>query len=260
MPRLALAAFILLAAPSAFAQVVPSPASPAGLPQWDVVSVKKSNLSACAQSLLLPTPDGMHIECLSLQVIIKQAYGIVEDSRILGAPSWLKDTFYSIDAKVSGDDAAAFAKLSKDQRNLMLQELLADRFKLKAQRETRDFPIYALVVAKNGTKLKEWKPGESGTPMMRMKDRGEIEATGSTLDFLPVLLTRELDRPVVDKTGLTGKYDFTLQFTPAASESTDSTAPSIFTAIQEQLGLKLEPQKAPMDVLVIDHIEPPSPN
>ena len=95
---------------------------------------------------------------------------------------------------------------------------------------------------------------------MRMKDRGEIEATGSTLDFLPVLLTRELDRPVVDKTGLTGKYDFTLQFTPAASESTDSTAPSIFTAIQEQLGLKLEPQKAPMDVLVIDHIEPPSPN
>jgi uncharacterized protein (TIGR03435 family) len=234
-------------------------AAPARLPEWDVVSVKAAHLP-CSQSILNPTPDGIDVECLPLQFVVRFAFGINEDSRILGSPSWLKEVFYSIDAKVSGEDAAAYAKLSKEQRNLMLQALLADRFKLKSHRETRDLPIYALVVAKGGSRLKEWRSDESGMPLMRMRGRGEIDATGSTLEFLPALLTNELDRPVINKTGLTGKYDFTLKFTPGQSAGPDSEAPSIFTAVQEQLGLKLEPTKAPLDVLVIDSIEKPTEN
>jgi uncharacterized protein (TIGR03435 family) len=99
--------------------------------------------------------------------------------------------------------------------------------------------------------------------MMRMKRDGEtleILATGMHVQSLAPFLLREVGRSVVDKTGLKGTYDFTLQFTPQQSTATDSTAPSIFTAIQEQLGLKLESQKAPMEVIVIDHIEKPSEN
>jgi uncharacterized protein (TIGR03435 family) len=204
------------------------------------------------------TPEGIKIECLPLQVLVKVAFGITEDSRILGAPSWLKEIFYSIDAKVSGEDAAAYAKLSKEQRNLMLQALLADRLMLKSHRETRELPIYALVVAKGGLKMKEASPDEAALGTTRMRGNGEIDVRASSLDSLPPYLARELDRPVVDKTGLTGKYDFTLKFAPVQGAEPDSDAASIFTAIQEQLGLKLEPSHAPLDVLVIDHVLKPS--
>ena len=96
--------------------------------------------------------------------------------------------------------------------------------------------------------------------MLRMRGRGEIDSVSMPLHSLPSMLARELDRPVVDQTGLTGNYDFTLQFAPAVGADPDSQAPSIFTAVQEQLGLKLEPAKAPLDVLVIDHVEQPSEN
>jgi uncharacterized protein (TIGR03435 family) len=232
------------------------------LPEWDVISVKPvQSLQSCTEgSGMIPRPNGIHITCLTPQVIVKLAYGIWEDARVLGAPDWDTTTFYNIDAKVdAAEDVAALGKLSNDQRNLMLQTLLEERFKLKVHHETKELPIYALVVAKSGSKLKEAAPDEA-QPMMRMKSRGEIVATGSSLRFLPNLLLREVGRTVVDKTGLTGKYDFTLQFTPLQSQTPDSTAPSIFTAIQEQLGLKLESQKAPMDTIIIDHIERPSEN
>ncbi len=246
-----------------FSQPVPTgavvQAAPAELPKWDVVSVKPAQMP-CGQSMMQPTPDGMKIECLSLQVIVKLAFGINEDSRILGAPGWLKQASYTVDAKVSGEDVAAYAKLGREQRSLMLQQLLADRFAMKAHRETKDLPVYALVIAKGGSKLKESSPEEAALGMMRMKGKGEIDSTGASIDSLPMFLTRELDRPVFDKTGLTGKYDFTLRFSPGPSAEPDSEAASIFTAVEEQLGLKLEPSRAPLDVLVIDHIEKPSAN
>jgi uncharacterized protein (TIGR03435 family) len=183
-------------------------------------------------------------------------------------------------------------KLSPDQRTLerqrMLQAVLADRFKLSLHRESKDLPEYMLVIAKNGSKLQESKAGDiypngitgpDGLPlgphMMRM---GGGQLTGQALSMADLvrLLSQRLGRTVLDKTGLTANYDFTLQWTPDESQapmlkgteggqqgtdsapSPKSSGPSIFTAIQDQLGLKLEFQKVPMEILVIDHAEMPS--
>jgi len=128
--------------------------------------------------------------------------------------------------------------------------------------EKREMPVYDLVIAKGGSKLKEATAdeGAKGSRMMG-GGGGKIEAVGAQLTSLPWMLNAEVGRPVVDKTGLTGKYDFKLEYVPAARAAADETGgPSIFTALQEQLGLKLEPAKEPMDVLVIDSIEQPAEN
>jgi uncharacterized protein (TIGR03435 family) len=176
----------------------------------------------------------------------------------------------------------------------MLQALLADRFKLALSHETKDLPVYALQVAKNGPKFHEstFKPperppdspppplGQGTRPMqgIRMNGRGELTVTYVDLPMFANMLSRIVGRIVVDKTGLTGKYDFTLKWTPeegqgpmmpggrgtgpdgAAPAPAESSGPSIFTALQEQLGLKLDSEKAPTDVLVIQHVERPSEN
>ena len=167
----------------------------------------------------------------------------------------------------------------------MLQAQLADSFKLTIHRETKELPIYSLVVAKGGSKLQEAKPGDSyanglkgpdgrpgGAHVMRM-GRGELTAQGIGMNEIAHLLTPQTGRTVVDNTGLKGNYDFKLHWTPDQStpalggpgggpdSSTSSeSGPSLFTAIQEQLGLKLEPGKAPVEILVIDHVERPSEN
>ncbi|HEV2645001.1 MAG TPA: TIGR03435 family protein [Acidobacteriaceae bacterium] len=247
-----------------FSQPVPTgavvQAAPAELPKWDVVSVKPAQMPCGGPSSLMPTRAGIEIECLPPQALLKFIFGINEDSRILGGPSWLKQASYGIEAKVGGTEVAAYSKLSRKERSLMLQDLLADRFAMKWHRETRDLPVYALVIAKGGSKLKESQPEETAKGAMFSKGQGEVDAVASSLEALPMFLTRELDRPVVDRTGLTGRYDFTLRFAPGPSAQEDSDAASIFTAVEEQLGLKLEPSRAPLDVLVIDHIEKPSAN
>jgi uncharacterized protein (TIGR03435 family) len=139
--------------------------------------------------------------------------------------------------------------------------LLQHRFNLSAHLETRELPVYTLVVAKSGVKLQQAPPDEAASAMMMLKDKGEIDSISMPLHSLPPLLTHELDRPVIDKTGLAGNYDFTLRFAPAMSTAPDSQdAASIFTAIQDQLGLKLEPTKAPLDVLIIDKLGKPTEN
>jgi uncharacterized protein (TIGR03435 family) len=264
---------LTVAVPGAFGQASPSAAGASPQPSstsakalaWDVVSIRPSK-SCTKGSGMMPTADEMQIFCLTPQAIIKLAYGVWGDDQILGATAWTTTTSYDIEAKVDAADVVAFTNRTFDQHNLMLQTLLRDRFMLKVHLETRDLPIYALVVAKSGPRLNEAKanlPGSDAQPMMRMKRDGEtleILATGMHVQSLAPFLLREVGRTVVDKTGLKGTYDFTLQFTPQQSTATDSTAPSIFTAIQEQLGLKLESQKAPMEVIVIDHIEKPSEN
>ena len=173
-------------------------------------------------------------------------------------------------------------------RQHMLQVLLVDRFKLAVHRETKELPIYSLVVAKGGSKLHEAKPGDTypngikgpdgrpvprGSHFMRM-GRGELTAQGIGMDDIAHLLTRQTGRTVVDNTGLKGNYDFTLHWTPDQiaptpngpgsggpdSSTSSESGPSIFTAIQEQLGLKLESQKGPVEILVVDHVERPSEN
>ena len=173
----------------------------------------------------------------------------------------------------------------------MLQALLANRFKLAVHRETKDLPGYALVVAKNGPKLHDAKPGDTypngikgpdgqpGQGLMIMGGLGgPLTGQGINIENLVRVLSQQLGRTILDETGLTGKYDFTLKWTPddragpisAANQgggsrsddapSSDSSGPSIFTAIQEQLGLKLESRKVPVEMLVIDHVEAPSEN
>ncbi len=163
------------------------------------------------------------------------------------------------------ETAAALQKLppkeQSEQRRLMLRALLADRFKLKVHQETKILPLYQLVIAKGGPKLKESHASKTTTNGI-----GRLTAQRMTMASLTRILTVVTDRLVVDKTGLTAEYDFDLRWTPddlqeSAGEIPEAVSgPSIFTALKEQLGLKLQPAKGPVDILVIDHIERPSEN
>jgi uncharacterized protein (TIGR03435 family) len=260
-------------------------------PVYEVASIKP-NKSAGNMVRLMFSPDGLSVTNGTLQMLINAAYG-VENNQISGAPNWVNSEKYDIEAKMDSSTADQLRKLGEDERMVerqrMLQALLADRFKLTLHRETKELPTYALVVAKNGLKLQEAKPGDTypngikgpdghaGAGMMFMGKEG-LTAQGMPIAGLVRHLSRQLGRTVVDKTGLTGKYDFTLKWTPderqapmfkgteGSQPGTDSapppesTGPSIFTAIQEQLGLKLEAQKGTVEVLVIDHVERPSEN
>jgi len=198
------------------------------------------------------------------------AYGVPEP-RILGGPKWLDSERFDIEAKVDSSVIDQMRTLSPEQgklqRQAMFQQLLADRFKLAVHWETRELPVYALVVAKNGPKLHVSTTSDSGTS----SGNGLFTARGMTLAEITQSLTQELatelGRVVIDKTGLAGRYDVTLKWTPgtdgAPSDNGTENAgsgPSIFTAMQEQLGLKLESTKGPVQVLVIDHVEMPSEN
>jgi uncharacterized protein (TIGR03435 family) len=151
----------------------------------------------------------------------------------------------------------------------MLREVLADRFKLKFHRETRQLPVYELTVAKNGPKLREPDAARKGTEPRFAPSAGRLVASNQTMPALATVLTRTLRRRVVDLTGLEGHYDFVLQWAPDENEAAplrpsstapDPNGPSIFTAIQEQIGLRLESSRAPVEVLVIDRVEKPSTN
>lgn len=191
---------------------------------------------------------------------------------------WIKTALYDIDAKV--DDSlveAAWKNLSFNQRwdqvMLMLQSLLANRFKLRVRHEMKDLPVYALVLAKNGPEFAEdtSHPQNAG---IRAAGRGRFEVTSDTLSSFTFLLSVQPEvghRVILDKTGLQSHYTFRLQWTPenlaardgqlaAGASSAESSGPSLFTALQEQLGLKLESTKAAVDTIVIEHIEQPSEN
>jgi uncharacterized protein (TIGR03435 family) len=272
---------VIMAIPGA-AQVVATPqtANPsAHLPAYDVASIKPGKSGN--GSTLLYRLDGFTAAGLPLKFLIKEAYGIEED-QISGAPNWINSEAYDIEAKVDGADAAELERLSEAQRKLMLQSFLGDRFKLKIHWETKQLTVLALVIAKNGPKLQEAKPGDTypngikgpdgkpeGHAGPMMWGRGRLTGQGIEIGSLAPPLTQQLGRIVEDKTGLKSKYDIELRWTDDATASmgppdgrpaSDSSGPSIFTAIQEQLGLKLDSQRAPVDVLVIDHIERPSAN
>lgn len=205
-------------------------------------------------------PDGLTASCVPVVFLVKVAYHLLDQSRITGLPEWTKDEqrLYSIQARVSGEDVAAFNKLDRLEKFRMLQPLLAERFHMKAHMEQREMPAYDLVVAKGGPKLKQPAPDEHPSSVFAAPT-GTAKWANSPLTNLIFLLGNETGRPVVDKTNLTGKYDFTLDYAPATRALADETGkPSIFTALEEQLGLKLVASKEPADVLVIDSIELPT--
>jgi uncharacterized protein (TIGR03435 family) len=237
---------------------------------------------------------GMHVqtgngfllaEDAKLWLLIRVAYDLPE-KLLVGGPSWINEKTFDIKAKTDKVSSIDPAQLSEEQRQIYntqklipLQKLLADRFQLKVHREDRTMPFYAIVATKGGIKIKpsddksdvsqlgKTGPGNSGmqgAPGIRVRGRGKIVAVKTTLDELARYMTfgrsDDIDRPVLNKTGLTGQYDFTLEWSPGTTTSDTDTAPSLFTAIQEQLGLKLEPQKGLVEVMVIDHAELPSEN
>lgn len=197
-------------------------------------------------------PERVRYANLGLEALMIRAFGIQSD-QIVGVPSEFR---YPLSYEIIGTFPA---DTPQDQIPLMLQAVLADRFKLVLHRETRVSPIYALVVAKNGPKL---KVSQADTTSSSNPRRGHIEYKKVTMATLATRFHASgwTDRTVIDKTGLTGEYDFILDWTPDDAKSDDLSAPSLFTAVQEQLGLKLEPQTAPREFLVIDHVEKPAEN
>jgi uncharacterized protein (TIGR03435 family) len=232
------------------------------LPAWDAISVHPAETDKCHGGGLRFTADGVIVSCVPLMFPVQVAYEVMESSRVIGAPEWAKSgDRWNIEAKVAAEDVAAYGKLSREDRDRMLQPLLAERFHLKAHMERREMPVYEAVIAKGGPKLKDATEEDIKKSRISWGDKGKIECTGVALSPVLSMLNSEVGRNVVDKTGLTGKYDITLEYVPVARAASDETGgPSVFTAVEEQLGLKLVPGKAPMDVLVIDSVEQPAAN
>jgi uncharacterized protein (TIGR03435 family) len=195
--------------------------------------------------------------------------------QIQGGPGWPTSERFDIEAKVDDTTVNQMAKLSREQRNLlkqqMVQQLLADRFKLAIHWETKELPVYALVIAKNGPKFQKSSNADGETSISSSNGRYTAQdvTMGKLAQSLTQLLSRELGRIVIDKTAIEGKYDLAFTREPedhptaagnALNESPAPSGPSIFTVLQEQLGLKLESAKGPVEILVIDHIEQPSEN
>jgi len=274
--------------------------------EFEVASIKVNpDCDNRPRNVPRPSPGRLTMECMTLYSAIQSAYGTFANGvsadlkavEIVGGPAWGNSERYDITAKAIGDPPQA------QMRGPMLQALLEDRFKLKLHREAKEVPIYALTLSKNGAKFERSKEGSClavdvnrlppppapgqppakicGRPVPGTKGRNvTMDASGMTMrDLAEGLLSRILDRPVQDKTGLAGMFDFHLEFTP--DESTplgantpppvaadpgkpappgDPTGLSIFTAVEEQLGLKLVRDKGTTQVLVIDHAEKPTAN
>jgi uncharacterized protein (TIGR03435 family) len=252
----------------------------ANLPKYAVATIKPTSMEE-ERFMSRLSPDGVRMEGVPVQEMLRTAFGVEQD-RLLGVPSWAKSDRYDIEAKVEPADAPKLEGLTLRQRQAMLLPLLTDRFNMKYHHETRELPVYVLTIAKGGSKLMESKPEPAQAnhaPLRKMMmGRGSFESQGGSVAALMQALSMQLGRTIIDKTGLTGNYDFTLKWTPDTgsgpmmpgpdggppggdnTDASDANGPSLFTALQEQLGLKLEPEKGPVDVIVIDRLDQPSPN
>jgi uncharacterized protein (TIGR03435 family) len=241
-----------------------SQGSQASRAAFEVASVRPVN-SDCSFTTYGGPPGRYTALCTTLWGLIYNAYEVrsVHDYPP-GLPSWADKDRFDVEAKANDDTVAAIKKLSlKEQIQLtrdMLQSLLADRFQLRVHYESRVQPIYELVLVKGGSKLKPLPADQK--PGWGKFDRGEVMLRNKSIaDFANSLSFSNLaGRTVVDKTGLTGNYDIDLKWTPDDRQGTPDAGPTLFTALEEQLGLKLEPAKGPVDTLVVDHVEKPSEN
>lgn len=279
------AILLALAAVGVFGQSADSP-------RFDVASIKPNSSTVGGAGDIRALPGGrLTAEGVLARFLIQDAYG-VKPFQISGGPGWVNSDRYDIDAKAQGNPSRA-------QTRLMTQALLAERFKLKIHRETRELPVYVLTAAKNGINLQPPKEGGCADPntpeplpppnpgqpelapcgrviVLISVPQARLAGGMATMTDLIRPLSNLLDRPVVDKTGITERLDVHPEFAaddilglltgpygPApsgATPSADPAGPSIFTALQEQLGLRLESAKGPVEVLVIDHVERPTEN
>ncbi len=260
--------------------LVQSQTRPAARPEFAVTSVKPNHTGCCTSGGVGNGGGG------GKNVTLKELIGFtyrIQQFQISGGPRWIGSDRYDIEGKAE-DPNADF-----DQLRLMLQSLFEDRFKLKVHRETKESPVYAIVVGKGGPRITLSAdqtspdvngPAPTGTGPNRGAVRigvGNLVANAVLLSRFATMLSPRLDRLIIDKTNLSGRFDIRLQWTPSPGENLfgvpaeiidmngatvrlDPSGPSIFSAIQEQLGLKLESAKAPVELLVIDRVERPSQN
>jgi bla regulator protein blaR1 len=284
---------LLASSPAAVSVRAQAPQAVAA-PEFDAATVKRSEPDAQGQRLGFQPGGRFTAQNVPLRLFISAAYGTPQPLppfQVLGGPDWLDKDRFDIVAKAAGDPAPG-PNGPPPIMFQMMQTLLADRFKLKVHRETRDQPIYALVLAngKSGAKLRASpmdcqalmnaarngapSPPGSNPPFCGLRaSPGRVQASGSSVTMFANSLSRNVNRPIQDRTGLQGDFDFELEWTPdqmpagrdgapspGALPPPPTDGPSLFTALQEQLGLKLESTRGSVDVLVIDSVERPTEN
>jgi uncharacterized protein (TIGR03435 family) len=253
------------------AWAIPAKLKPMGAdasPVFEVATIKPSQPGRPGKGIRVQ--PGRHFSTLntSLSDLMTFSYGI-HPRQITGAPDWVATEKYDITAQPDGE-----GEPNDKQWKMMLQKLLTERFKLAFHRDKKELTVYAIVVGKTGSKLTKSEGDPNGLPGLGFRGLGALIARNANMtDFAGLLQSTVLDRPVVDQSELPGRYDFTLNWTPdetqfgglgmrppPPADNASSNLPDLFTAMQEQLGLRLKPSKEPVDVLVIDHVEKPSEN
>jgi len=263
IPQILLAATAL----SASGFLAQSPAPRPSFDAFDVATIKPVDSdSKLGRYLIMQGVNRFVGKNYTLKLLIAAAYSL-SPKAISGGPSWIESDHYDIAAVTPGE-----VRPTHDEQMAMLRSLLADRFKLTFHREQKEFSIYELTVAKSGPKMKPSTAPPDDPPQIVSTvypDHLLMPARNVNMGDLASVLQRAiLDRPVVDKTGLTGRYDFDLEWAPdetqfggeVRSAPTDAASPPLFTAIQQQLGLKLEATRGPVQALVVDTAERPSAN
>lgn len=226
-------------------------------PDWEVVSVRPSDPNAKNDGFDV---RGRHevIQNQPVEIMLMMAYGM-QKSQLLNLPDWARTDRFDVDG-VSDVEGQPDVR----QFQSMVRKLLGERFGLKYHHDQREMPVFALTVARGGAKLTPSKGDPNGLPRDEGVGGGTIRThhfINTSMPDLALLLLLDVDRPIVDQTGLEGRYDFQLRWSRDEANIADPNAPpGLFTAFQEQLGLKLEPVRAPADVLVIDHVDRPSAN
>lgn len=253
-------------------------------PEFEVATIRPSASDGGGTNFSL-APDRFSATSASLTELIQFAYNINSEKQLPKTPSWIASEKFDVTAKIGDAMAEALKALPSDRKliqyRLMVKALLEQRFKLKITTAEKEFPVYALVLAKGGPKpaLAPVPPASmlQRTPMLSGFSHGQVKAAAVSMSLFADWLSGRIDaddRVVVDATGLKGGFDFSLNWTPTrthpapnnigngqiTASAPDDSGVSLFTALQEQLGLKLEPHIAPLQVLIVDHVEHPSEN
>jgi uncharacterized protein (TIGR03435 family) len=237
-----------------------SPTPPTPRLAFDVASIKP-NKSGTKGGGIGFRGGRLNATNVTLRQLVAQAYGLRADgvqdlgNRIVGGPGWVATERYDVVAR-------AEQPVSQEEALNMAQTLLGERFQLKVHRETREMPIYELVIGKNGPKFKQSEAeGEAGISQGAVEGRYRVTAHKMPMFVLASMLENQIDRIVVDKTGIEGPVDFQVEWAlDLNAKTTDVSAPSVFSAVQEQLGLRLESKKGPVEIIVIDSAERASEN
>lgn len=221
-------------------------------PSFEAVSIHRNVHGGDARVDI--TPGRVTMNNATLRTLIRNGYNI-QNFQFAGGPGWLDTDAYDVSAVIAGH-----AEVSEAEYRALIRTLLADRFQLKVHWETRQGDVYALVVAKNGPTLKPAANSfrEPGLNIDRSPHLGRMTGVNAPIAYMCASLGNQLSHPVIDKTGLQGTYDWTLVWDP--DPGPDSTQPSLFAAVQEQLGLKLDSEKGPVQTLVIEGVARPSEN